>query len=278
MPRKITVAGVQMAPDEDKGLNIDKAAKLARLAAVEKGAKIICLPQLFANRWFPATVDKKYFSLAEASDGETITAMRALAKELKTVLIAPIFERDGDKHYNTAFVIGQDGSVLGKYRKVHVPQIPLWEERAYFSPGDLGFPVIETPFARIGVLLCWDVFFPEAFRSLALSGAEVVFVPSASAFYHSRQKWERAVAAAAHANGFFVFRANRVGSEESQEFYGRSFCAGPDGESVVSPAGSFEGVVLAECDLGVIGAVRNEWVFLKDRRPETYKKLTEKTG
>ena len=118
---------------------------------------------------------------------------------------------------------------------MHIPELPLWEEKAYFKPGDLGFPVFKTPFATIGVQICWDIFFPEGFRILALKGAEIVFAPTASAFYHSHRKWERAIAAASHANGIYIFRVNRTGREEKQEFYGRSFCVGPDGEFTTKP-------------------------------------------
>ncbi len=189
-----------------------------------------------------------------------------------------IFEKEAGNYFNTAFVIGAKGEIIGRYRKVHVPQIPLWEEKAYFKPGDLGFPVFKTPFAAIGVQICWDVFFPEGFRILALKGAEVIFVPTASAFEHSQRKWERAIMAAAHANGVFILRVNRIGKEERQEFYGRSFCAGPDGEFVNNPSGASPGVVLTELDLGEVTRMRNEWVFLKDRRPEEYKEILEIKG
>lgn len=276
MTRKIKTAGVQLAPGPDRDKNLAKAGMLAEVAAGE-GAKIIAFPQLFSLGWFPASIDKKNMALAEDESGPTFTFLRDTAARLGVVLIGGLFEKDGDRYFNTAVVAGPDG-VIGKYRKVHVPQIPLWEERAYFAPGDLGFPVFETPFGTLGVLLCWDIFFPEGFRILALKGAEMVFALTASAFEHSHGKWERAISAAAHANGFFVFRVNRVGREERQEFYGKSFCCGPDGEMIDSPSGASEGVILAEADLNEVAAARKEWVFLKDRRPGAYNEISGARG
>jgi beta-ureidopropionase len=274
MTRKIKTAGVQLAPGPDREKNLAKAGMLVEVAAGE-GAQIIALPQLFSLPWFPATIDRKNMALAENADtGPTALFLKETARRLGVVLIGSVFEEDNGAYFNTAIVAGPDG-VTGKYRKVHVPQIPLWEERAYFSPGDLGFPVFDTPFGRIGVLLCWDIFFPEGFRILALNGAEIVFALTASAFEHSHKKWERAISAAAHANGFFVFRVNRVGKEERQEFYGKSFCCGPDGEMIDEPSGASEGVIIAETALGDLAAVRNEWVFLKDRRPGAYTEIAE---
>ncbi|HEY4707569.1 MAG TPA: nitrilase-related carbon-nitrogen hydrolase [Thermodesulfobacteriota bacterium] len=273
MDKKIKIAGIQIAAVPERDRNISKADMLVELAA-EQGAKIIALPQIFSLPWFPASIDQKNFSLAEKGDGPTTAFLKEAAMRHKVVLSGGVFEEENGKYFNTAVVAGPDG-IIGKYRKVHVPQIPLWEERAYFSPGDLGFPVFETPFGRIGVQICWDIFFPEGFRVLALKGAQVVLALTASAFEHSQRKWERAIAAAAHANGLFIMRVNRVGREEKQEFYGRSFCCGPDGEFIEKPSGASEGVVLAEIDLGEVSDVRKEWVFLKDRRPSEYTEITE---
>lgn len=270
----IKAAGVQLQAAPEKEKNLSKAALLIDLA-VQEGARIVALPQLFNTRWFAHSIDSANFSASEREDGPTVSLMRETAAKRGVVIIAPIFEEENGEYYNTAFVLGVNGEIIGKYRKVHVPQIPLWEERAYFKPGNLGFPVFDTPFGKIGVQLCWDIFFPEGFRSLALKGAEMVFAPTASAFEHSHKKWERAIAAAAHANGMYIFRVNRVGKEEKQEFYGKSFCVRPDGEFVHRPSGSSEGVVLAEMDMTEVARVRNEWVFMKDRRPGEYKELAE---
>ncbi len=274
MERKIQIAGIQLASLPDRERNISKADMLVELAAGE-GATVIALPPLFSSHWFPAAIDNRNFALAEGEDGPTVTFLREAAMKHKVVVVGGVFESDGDKRYNTAYVAGPDG-LIGKYRKVHVPQIPLWEERAYFSPGDLGFPVFETPYGKIGVLICWDVFFPEAWRVLALKGAELVVALTSSAFEHSHRKWERAISAAAHANGFFVLRVNRVGKEEKQEFYGKSFSVGPDGELIENPSGSSEGIVVSEIDLADVSEIRNEWVFLRDRRPCEYMDLTRK--
>ncbi len=277
MEKTVKTAGIQLAPSHGGAENLKKAGGLIALAA-DEGARIITLPQLFNTRWFPSAISEKNFSLAETETGPAISSLRELASRKEAVLIASIFEKDGEDYFNTAFVIGVKGEIIGKYRKVHVPQIPLWEEKAYFKPGNLGFPVFDTPFCRIGVQICWDIFFPEGLRILALKGAQAIFVPTASAFEHSQRKWERAMMAAAHSNGVFIVRVNRVGKEERQEFYGKSFCAGPDGEFVHNPSGPSAGVVLFELDLGEVNRVRSEWVFLKDRRPEEYKEILEIRG
>ncbi len=270
MERIIKVAAIQVMACDKMEDTLKRTTELLEIATSE-GAKVVCLPQLFNIPWFAHTMDRENLELAEAEDGVTISTLREVAASKDMVIVAPIFEKADDRYFNTAFVIGTDGNLIGRYRKVHVPQIPLWEERFYFAPGDRGFPVFNTPFARIGVQICWDAFFPEGFRVLALKGAEVVFVPTASAFYHSRLKWERSLSATAHANGFFVVRVNRVGKEQKQDFYGRSFCVGPDGEFLVKPVGSSEGIVMATIDLNLINTIRNEWVFLRDRRPEVYR-------
>ncbi|MBI5236709.1 MAG: acyltransferase [Deltaproteobacteria bacterium] len=272
--RAIRLAGIQMSSTPDKSKNIAKALRLMEVA-VSEGAEIIALPQLFSTHWFPAAINAEHLSLAEPEDGETITAMRSAALTHKVSIIAPIFEKDCFGYFNTAFVIGPDGAIIGRYRKMHVPQLPSWEERAYFKPGNMGFGVFKTPLATIGVQLCWDVFFPEGFRALALKGAQIVFALTASAYEHSRPKWERAIQVGAHANGFFVFRVNRVGADGGLEFYGGSFCAGPDGEMLDGPSGALDGVVIANVDLSRIVETRNQWVFLKDRRPLEYTTLSE---
>jgi N-carbamoylputrescine amidase len=268
------VAGVQIAPSSDRHTTLKRAAHFIALAA-HRGAGIVALPELFSTHWFPSRIDRENFRLAETGEGPTVTELRNAALKEKTVVIAPVFEREEDRYFNTAFVIDENGSILGKYRKMHIPEIPLWEEKAYFSAGE-GFPVFKTAFATIGVQLCWDVFFPEGMRILTLKGARVVFAPTASAHRHSSGKWERAIQAAAHCNGIFVFRINRVGKEERQEFYGKSFCAGPDGEFVVKPAGGGEGIVFASIDMSAISEVASAWTFLKDRRPETYGRIVKK--
>ena len=267
----IKLAGIQIACCEEKERNIAKAVKFAQIA-IEKGAHIICFQELFTTHWFPREMNKRYFSLAEKSDGFTITRMQKLAEEYEVVLICPIFEIEKDSFYNSAIVIDTGGEILGSYRKIHVPQIPLWEERYYFSHGNHGFPVFKTKVAPIGVQICWDNFFPEGSRILALKGAKIIFSPTAAAFA-SQRKWETVISSNAIADGVFIFRVNRVGSEEKQDFYGRSFCISPEGELLDKPTGMKDGIALIEIDLKNIDKARKEWPFLKDRRPDSYKEI-----
>ena len=265
----IKVAGVQMFCSEEKERNVEKAVRLAQIAA-EKGAQIICFQELFITHWFPKEMDRKHFTLAENLKGPSLGRMREVARAHEIALVCPFFE-EGEEggFYNTAVVIDAGGEVLGRYRKIHIPQIPLWEEKYYFAPGNLGFPVFHTKFAAIGIQICWDNFFPEGSRILALKGAQIIFSPTAAAFA-SQRRWEAVISGNAISNGVFVFRVNRVGSEEKQDFYGKSFCASPEGEMVDRPTGMKEGIALVEIDLGDVERVRREWSFFKDRRPETY--------
>ncbi|MBI5681563.1 MAG: acyltransferase [Deltaproteobacteria bacterium] len=271
----LKIAGIQLITNEDKDSNIEKAKNLVGVAS-DKGAKIICLPELFNTRWFPRDINPDNFKLAEDEAGHTLNVMKDTARRKKVVLVCPIFEKDGDDYYNTAFVIDEHGEVIGKYRKVHVPQLPFWEERSYFKPGNLGFPVFDTKYAKVGIQICWDNFFPEGSRILALKGAEIIFAPTASAFSHSHERWERAMAVNAHMNGIFIFRLNRIGRESRQEFYGRSFCVGPDGEFIDKPSGQSDGVVIVSINLKAIDVIRQDWAFFKDRRPDQYGEIIKK--
>lgn len=266
---KVKVAGIQMACVSEREKNLAQAATLGRLAA-EHGARVICYQQLPSTAWFPRERDQRHFALAEDENGPTLSALRPVAAEAGVTLICPLFERAPDgAFFNTAMVVGPDGGLLGRYRKVHVPDLPLWEERYYFRPGDDGFPVFESQGLRFGVQLCWDNFFPEGSRRLALGGAELIFAPNAAAFATTR-RWETVLAANAIVNNIYVFRVNRVGREERQDFYGRSVCIDPNGEFLQPPSGMHDGVVLSEVDPAAARAVREEWSFLRDRRPEAY--------
>jgi len=270
--QRVRLAGIQIACSEEKERNIEKAISFAMIA-IEKGAHIICFQELFTTHWFPREMNPEHFALAETIKGPSIQRMQQLATEHGVVLICPIFEAgEESRFYNTAVVIDAGGAILGSYRKIHVPQIPLWEERYYFSPGNLGFPVFETKFGVIGVHICWDNFFPEGSRILSLKGAQVIFSPTAAAFA-SQKKWETVITGNAISNGVFIFRVNRVGSEEKQDFYGMSFCVSPEGELQGPPAGMKEGIALVDIDLKKIQEVRKEWPFLKDRRPEVYSEV-----
>jgi len=265
----VKVAGVQLACGSGKEENVERAVELA-LLAVENGAKIICFEQLFSTFWFPRAKSEAFFDLAEDEEGPTLRTLRGVAAEKGVTLVCPLFERAGEgEFYNTAFVLGPDGETLGRYRKMHVPEMPLWEEKYYFRPGNLGFPVFESQGLRFGVQLCWDNFFPEGARLLALGGADLVFCPTAAAFASSR-KWETVISASAIVNGMYLFRVNRVGREEAQDFYGRSFCVNPEGEMLMPPSGMSNGIVMADIDRNFIEETRREWKFLGDRREEAY--------
>jgi len=241
--------------------------------AKEKGANIVCFQELFMTHWFPKEMNDRHFSLAEEVEGPSIKKMQNLAKENDLVLVCPLFEKSkNNSFYNSTIVIDAGGEILGSYRKIHVPQIPLWEEKYYFSPGDLGFPVFKTKFATLGVQICWDNFFPEGSRILALKGAQIIFSPTAAAFA-SQRKWETVISSHAISNGIYIFRINRVGREEKQDFYGRSFCVSPEGEFIDQPTGMREAIALIEIDLKNVDRVRKEWPFFKDRRPDCYQEI-----
>lgn len=267
----LKLAGIQLSCYEEKDRNIEKAVKFAQIA-IEKGAKIICFQELFTNPWFPREMSQAHFSFAEKMDGPSVSPMQKLSRDHGVVVICPIFERGEKGFFNAAVVIDAGGEILGQYRKIHVPQIPLWEERYYFSPGDLGFPVFKSKFAVIGIQICWDNFFPEGSRILALKGAQIIFSPTAAAFA-SQKRWETVISGNAISNGVYVFRVNRVGSEEKQDFYGRSFCVSPEGELMDKPTGMKEAIAFVDIDLKEIEGVRKEWPFFKDRRPEVYKEI-----
>lgn len=269
------IAGIQMTSQQDPDKNLEKALKLIDLAD-EQSAKIICLQELFHTPWFPARVDDKGFNLSETVPGEIITILIQKAKEKGIVLICPVFEKAMDGlYYNTAVVINSEGAILGKYRKNHIPNLTFWEEGYYFSHGDLGFPVFQTQWATIGIQICWDNFFPEGTRILALKGAQIIFCPTACAFA-SQSKWERVISANAVNNGLFCFRVNRVGKENGLDFYGKSFCVDPEGDFVAGPSGLTDAVVLATIDLAKIEQTRKTWNFFKERRPEIYGEVVGK--
>ncbi|MBI4496207.1 MAG: hypothetical protein HY697_04645 [Deltaproteobacteria bacterium] len=263
------IAGLQMIASPEVESNREKARRLIEIAAAE-GARMICLPELFTTPWFPVDIASRSFGLAEEIPGPTTEAMGEVARKTETVLVLPFFERDpAGGHFNTAVVIDADGRVLGKYRKVHVPQLPLWEEKAYFQPGDLGFPVFRTRYGQVGIQICWDNFFPEGSRILALKGAQVIFAPTAAALA-SQKKWEKVICANAATNGVYILRVNRVGREAKQNFYGNSFCVSPEGDLLDQPSGTQEGVVMVNIDLLEIERTRRVWTFWDDRRPELY--------
>ena len=266
---RVKVAAIQIAPLPDHERTLARATELVRMAA-EHDARLAALPELFSTPWFPATINKERFDLAEPVEGRTVTAMREAAARFNMVIVCPFFEKlvEG-RFYNSAAVIDSDGSLCGVYRKVHVPQIPHWEERSYFAGGDAGFPVFATSVLRVGVAIGWDAMFPEALRLLALGDAQLVLAPGAGT-RQSHELWERAISAGAFANGLFVLRVNRIGPGEGQVFHGSSFCVNPFGDLVDQPSGEGEGLLLVDVNPRDIELVRREWPLLKDRRPECY--------
>ena len=266
------IAGIQITAGPDIERNIQRAVDMAEVAA-EKNAGIICYPELFLTPWFPRQEDPSLLSWARDSADETIKRFQAFSERAGTVLIIPFFESSNDKYYNSTAVIDA-GRLVGVYRKMHVPNLPLYREQFYFSPGDAGFPVFETSQGRIGIQICWDNLFPEGARILALKGAEIIFSPTAASL-NTHTLWERAITSNAFSNNIFIFRVNRVGQEEGISFYGRSFCADPWGEMVSELAGGKEAIVLADIDLAERKTAAETWGFLKHRRPAEYGDLAK---
>ena len=269
----LRIAGIQMACGEDKEENLKRALSLAE-TALERGARIVCFQECFQTPWIPSATDSGRFSYAESIPGETTERIGELTKRYGATAICPVFEKEmPGVYYNSAAVIGPDGALLGKYRKNHIPQMANYEEKYYFRPGDLGFPVFATEFATLGVQICWDNYFPEGSRILALKGAELIFAPTATSTLAAAPKWEKMISANAIANGIFVFRVNRVGKEGDITFYGRSFCVDPHGAYLCEPSGQADGAILAEIDLDLIRETRESWAFFRDRRPGIYGEL-----
>jgi len=280
---KVAVGLIQMSAGKDPKANLAKAeAKI--LAAARNGAQIVCLQELFRSRYFPQSEDAKNFTLAEPIPGPTTDSLSRLAKEREIVIIASLFERrSAGIYHNSAVVIDADGSILGKYRKMHIPDDPGYYEKFYFTPGDLGFPSFDTRYAKIGVLVCWDQWFPEAARLTSLSGAQILFYPTAIGWLSreprpvakaQRSAWELIQRAHAVANGLYVAAVNRVGREGKITFWGNSFVAAPSGEIMTRGSGDREEVLLVRCDLGKIDETRQNWPFLRDRRIDAYGALT----
>ncbi len=270
--RRIRIAGIQASARPELDRNIERAVEMTELAA-EKGAAIVCYPELFLTPWFPRREEQSIFSWAQDPAGPPLQRLQALSRSTSTVLIVPFFESSGGHYYNSAAVI-DCGTVLGFYRKMHVPNLPLYREQFYFSPGDGGFPVFKTSCGTIGVQICWDNLFPEGSRILALKGAEIIFAPTAASL-NTHTLWERSITSNAFANNIFIFRVNRVGKEEGITFYGRSFCADPWGEMASELAGSKDAIVIADIDLDERAAAGETWGFLRHRRPGEYGELTK---
>jgi N-carbamoylputrescine amidase len=282
---------VQMQCSEDPGANTDKALAMTREAA-QKGAEIICLPELFRTRYFCQSEDVKFFQLAEPIPGPTSDAFVRLGAELDVTLIVSLFERRAPGlFHNTAITIDGKRGIAGKYRKMHIPDDPRFYEKFYFTPGDLGFQSVATEKARLGVLVCWDQWYPEAARLTALRGADVLFYPTAIGWQpeekathgeRQHQAWEISQRAHAIANGCYVVSVNRIGFEPDPtgrggiEFWGQSFVAGPDGALLCKAPVDEEVVLVCELDLGQLEVSRTGWPFLRDRRIDAYADITRR--
>ena len=295
----VRIALVQASASKDPDANLERTLDSIRIAAA-KGAKIVCLQELFRTPYFCRTEDASNFDLAEPVPGPTTDALSRLARARQVVVVASLFEkRAKGVYHNTAAVIDADGELLGKYRKMHIPDDPAFYEKFYFVPGDLGFRAFETRYAKIGVLVCWDQWFPEGARLTALQGAEILFYPTAIGWHPSERKqygkaqhesWEVVQRSHAVANGCFVCVPNRIGleriagedgrpvHEDGIRFWGQSFVASPDGQVVTRGPVDREDVLVVDCDLSRVEFSRTHWPFLRDRRIDAYGDLTRRFG
>ncbi|MDK2972287.1 MAG: N-carbamoylputrescine amidase [Candidatus Sumerlaeota bacterium] len=278
-PSKVNVGLVQLAASDDPADNLARTLEGIRTAAA-KGANIVCTQELFRSRYFCQVEDSDLFDLAEPVPGPSTEALQAAARELGIVIVGSLFEkRAPGLYHNTAVVIDADGTYLGKYRKMHIPDDPLYYEKYYFTPGDLGFRAWDTRFGRIGVLVCWDQWYPEAARATALDGAQILFYPTAIGWHEEEREafgeaqhgsWETVQRSHAVANGVYVVAVNRIGREGTVTFWGQSFVADPAGQLLhVSPVDKEE-VAVQEIDYTAIETQRRGWPFLRDRRIDAY--------
>ncbi len=285
-PRVFRVGLVQMASTPDSQANLDRAVARVEEAA-SKGAHVVCLPELFRTQYFCQKEDAEFFDLAETIPGPTTEALAQAAKKAGVAVIAPVFERRAPGLYhNSAAILDADGRLVGLYRKMHIPDDPAYYEKFYFTPGDLGFRAFDTRHARIGTLICWDQWYPEAARLTALRGATVLFYPTAIGWHldekeqygaAQRDAWRTVQRGHAIANGVYVAAVNRVGHEcaastpgKGIEFWGSSFLADPFGVIVAEASPDREEIVIGEVDLARLEDVRRNWPFLRDRRIDAY--------
>lgn len=284
---KVMVAGIQMSCTAGKEPNLGKAIERIKEAAA-KGAQIICTQELFTSLYFCDEEDYDNFRLAESIPGETTEKLCTLAKELNVVIIASLFEKRAQGLYhNTTAVINADGTYLGKYRKMHIPDDPNYYEKFYFTPGDLGYKIFKTKYATIGILICWDQWYPEAARITSLMGAEILFYPTAigwgsyqDAATNDEQynAWQTIQRSHAVANGVHVVSVNRVGHEQDgkMKFWGGSFVSNPFGNLIYKASHENEEVFTAEIDLKKTDQYRTHWPFMRDRRIDSYQQITKR--
>ncbi len=294
MDKKVKVGLIQMSCGDDLAANHEKVIDQIK-TAVSQGAQIVCTQELYKSPYFCQTADTSLFALAETIDenNETIQELSSLARELEVVIIASLFEkRAAGLYHNTAVVLDADGRYLGKYRKMHIPEDPHYYEKFYFTPGDLGYKAFQTKYAKIGVLICWDQWYPEAARLTAMHGAEIIFYPTAIGYTPAEKEvgetttydaWEVVQRGHAVANGCYVVAINRVGSEASPdgrggiEFWGKSFVANPYGQIEIQAAEDEEALLLYDVDLAMLEESRDELAhFFRDRRIDSYSPITER--
>jgi N-carbamoylputrescine amidase len=286
--KEVTVAATQMACSNDTDKNVSNAEKLVRQAASE-GAQIILIQELFESQYFCMDQKEELFELSKPFDNHpTIKKFSELAKELKVVLPVSFFEKANRAHYNSVAIVDADGSILGKYRKSHIPDGPGYQEKFYFNPGDTGFKVWNTKYAKIGVGICWDQWFPEAARSMVLSGAELLLYPTAIGGepeddgFDSSDMWQRAMIGHSASNQIPVIASNRIGTEKGIDienyFYGRSFVTNHVGDKIAEGSRDKEEVLIGKINLSEAETLRNVWGVFRDRRPELYKGLLNLDG
>ena len=286
---QVTVGLIQTACSADPAANLKHTLAAVDRAAA-KGARIICTQELFCSQYFCQSEDHRFFELAEPIPGPSTRAFQKLARARKVVIVASLFEkRAPGLYHNTAVIIDADGALLGRYRKMHIPDDPLYYEKFYFTPGDLGFRSWQTRYAKIGVLICWDQWYPEAARLTAMQGAEILFYPTAIGWHPSEKgeqgarqhaAWETIQRSHAIANGCYVAAVNRIGHEKLSgdgiEFWGQSFVAGTSGEILAKAGSDREETLLAPLDLARVDVTRTHWPFLRDRRIDAYGGLTQR--
>jgi len=294
--RKYNVGLVQMRMSADPEANFAAAVERIR-AAAHLGANVVCLPELFRTQYFCQREELALFDLSEEIPGPTTARLAEVARELQVSIIASLFEkRAPGLYHNTAVTLDADGAIVGVYRKMHIPDDPLFYEKYYFAPGDLGFQAVETAFGRVGTLVCWDQWFPEAARLTALQGAEAIFYPTAIGWHPAEKAefgaaqydaWQTIQRSHAIANGVYVAGVNRVGLEQGDvsgnratgagiEFWGGSFLCDPFGRVIAKASHDKEEILIGEIDLGLIEETRRSWPFLRDRRIDAYASITQR--
>jgi beta-ureidopropionase len=285
MSRKVTVGLIQASTPFEESWSIEKIKNVSlekHLPLIEeagkRGVQMLGLQEIFNGPYFCPSQDAKWYEAAESVPGPATETMQALAKKHQMVMVVPVYEREqAGVYYNTAAVIDADGTYLGKYRKTHIPHTSGFWEKYFFKPGNLGYPVFQTRYGKVGVYICYDRHFPEGARALGLNGAEVVFNPSATVAGLSQYIWKLEQPAHAVANGYFVAASNRVGTEPPWnigKFYGTSYVVDPRGNFLAIGSEDKDELVVATCDLALIEEVRRTWQFFRDRRPEMYGDLT----